>query len=209
MRTRVHDSRLHYWPRVTKGRNELLLSCKVMTPVRLRVVESCVYSPTAFLWKAMVFLLVVDGLMLHFRGMGILRLHGHERIVLYRIMLLPLILWYFETFSRRWLTRIIFGRRLRIRVSEKWIEIGGLWRKHTFARNKPLMFGLHEYSKSDDTVYENSRILCIVIADSRRARLHGIYGRNTSEDVVENANMMLQLHGESRDGDLDIDPSRP
>ncbi len=208
MSARIEDSRLHQWPRVIRQGKDLRLTCKVMSPVRLRVIDYCVISPLAFLWKVMVFVMVVDGLVFHLKGRPFLGSYDYDRTTIYGVLALFLILWHFEIFSKRRLSRICLGQRLRIRISENWIEIGGLWRQYIFERDKPLMFGLHDYGKSEDSVYSHSKVLCMIVADSSRVRLRGIYGLDLSEYLVENANMMLGLHGEASDGDLDVDPSR-
>lgn len=200
---RVRDQRLHRRPAIRRGRNALALSVKILTVARTLLWRNTVILPLAAVWRVVAMVLVTDVFCTVLEIGTIFNHIAVERWVVYLAMLLLPAPWFAETLCHFPLGRLVMGRRIRIKIKAETLWIGGwLWGR-SFRRDLSLMFGLQSLEEARDDIRRKSREVCLVVGDSRRVRLWTVYGIRMAEQIVENANMALQLAEESSVYDID------
>lgn len=206
---RCKDSRMGYWPKVTTSNGKVVLSGKILTPARLCVMKECLFKPLHFVWQLAVFALIVEGVFYIF-GTSYRNANpiGYYRWLIYLLMGGSVLLWQFEQFSGYLFTRLLMGKRLRIKIFSDRLTVGGWLFRRRFLREQRLMFAVRPFERSISPFYQHSQGLYIVIGDSRQVKLAEIFDFKKGGQFVSNANMALQLGEESPESDLDVDPTR-
>lgn len=217
--SRVRDPRIHRWPRITRSDGKVTLSTKVLPTWRMQMLTRFLFQPLTAIWKLLVFVCVIDFLLFMFTpdNMSILRpvfqkllgSEGYAHSALYFSLIVLRLVWFYETRSGHNLTRLLFGRRLRITITPNRILAGGWIPIIRMSRDLTMTFSLQPLDNNETEIQQASQQLMLVVDDSRSVKLTSIYSPARSRQVVENANVALQV-ASSGEGtaDLDIDPSR-
>ncbi|BCX48593.1 hypothetical protein HAHE_25010 [Haloferula helveola] len=215
----IRDPRVHSWPGVSRRGKKIVLSTKVLPTWRLETLTKFLFDPLVGIWKLLVLVAVVDfGLAMLSEGDSpiltpvfrkLLGKDDYAHSGLYAILLLLRLVWFYETRSGRNLTRILFGRRLRVVKSETELKAGGWVPEIRVELDHTLSFAIQPLDKAENEIQKEGQQLMLVIDDSRSVKLTSIHGMARARKVVENANMLLQLGpAGGSPADLDLDPSR-
>ncbi len=201
--TRIRDPRLHESPKLWRKQNAVLLSFKVNTPLRISFVHYNVMQPAVLIWKGLLVILVVD-LLLWCLGVWSLFFHLQmSREMAYLAMVLAPLPWYTERMSRYSLTRILLGKRMRIKITRQRIWIGRWPFRKEYDRSYGVTFGLKRFESSREPAYKNSCGLYLVLDDISRIKLTEIFDPLAASRIVGSCNMALTLTDEMETYEMD------
>lgn len=200
----VRDDRLHSWPKVFRHGDDVRLSVRVMTPLRLAFLHETLRMPFFIIWFFTMILLAFDWCCAQINAFLLFHSFPFSRTSFLIVMLVLLVLWLVEGFCGYPLSRRLFGRKIDIRVSDKQITVKAGFSTTRFSRSQKLSFVQIPFHAPASTVYQNSQGLCLIVGDARRVKIAEIFGTQKLEQIVSNANVALGLA--SSQSDLDVNP---
>lgn len=215
----IRDPRIHSWPKIRQRDGKVILSAKVLPTWRLQALQKTLYKFLVLVWGTGVLLAGLDVLVLFLQPGEPTFLdsffedhvdwHRNHRIHIYLTLLGIRLMRFAETRFGHNLTRIIFGKRLRIIVTPYIVSVGGWRPRIRVSRELTTTFSLQPLDQLGDEIQKQSQQLMLVVDDSRSLKVTSIYLPHRARQIVENANMVIQLEtGASGAFGPDVDPSR-
>ena len=200
---RVIDPRLHDGPKLYRDQDTVRLSFKINTPFRIAFLDYNIVKPAALLWRVIFIILIID-LILWFVGVWSVFFNiSIERGTVYLGMVLAYVLWQAEQASRYRLTRMSFGKRIRLRITREKVYVGRWLLRKSYDRPYQVTFGLQRFAGAKEPAYAQAHGFYLVIDDTTRVKLAEIFDPLTATQVVTCCNMALTLTNELEDYDVD------
>lgn len=204
------DDRFFEWPRVYSDSNQYKLKARVLTPLRFCAAQHCFYDPISFIWKLLVFFLIIDSSVIFFGYSGFLwSFLPFPRSYFYWILGGGYALWFYEMNFFYPIARLLFGRRIQIFANDGELRIKtGVFRPLTYDLDQPLNFSANEFKLITDKTWHHSLRVELIIQQTKSDAIIEVFDHSMAKKIVTNANMLLQLAGGHSINEIDIDPTR-
>lgn len=202
---RIKDDRLHPRPKVYREADGVItMKFRVMTPFRLLIFQFFFLYPVISLWRFVTTLFVIDCVLYHFELFTVFKYLPFTRNAAGVALAIPFLLWLIERVGSNFISRFLFGKTIRIRVTHDDVEVKTGWfGGESFPRNRRIGFAVFPFRDPRTNTYRNSELLCVITDDIRREPLSEVYDRKFLSHVVTNANVALML---TTQNSVEIDP---
>lgn len=208
--TRVTDERFARWPKVFQRGDEMRIKFRVLTPLRLSVVNELIIAPLTTVWRVAAGAFIVVILLRIFEWANLFPFLPVSAEVLTAALVVPLFIWAVERFLGYPLCRMLVGRNITVKVTLNSVRIrNGLFSfGQQFSRAQRIIF-VHENLEytTQLPIYTRSQYWCIVVGDIRKERLLEVYNTQQVAAFVTNLNVALMLLSHQRDNNLEDDPT--
>lgn len=203
---KIRDERLSPSPAIFRKGDGLTLCVRVLTPLRLTLVQEFVFHPLIRIWKLILLLFILDCLLFYFRIYTIFPDLPFTRQEFLIGMAIPMGICLIERFLRYPLTRLVAGRTISVRLSDEAVKIKtGLFYR-TYRRSQRMSFAQVPFEQSITAPYAHARLLVLIIGDTRRVKIAEIFDTIHIGKIVNNLNVALTLH--ARQQECDENPMR-
>lgn len=196
---RIADNRLHPHPRVYRDdEGAITMKFRAITPFRLLMLQYFVRSPATDLWRFLAILFALDCGFSHFEILpNLFPVFQHlpfTRTAFVVAMLIPVILWCVERFGKNPISRLLFGKTIRIRITDSEVVVkSGLFSSETFPRDRRIGFAGRSFQNPRTAAYRNAERFCVILDDINETFISEIANRTFLAHVVANANVALML----------------
>lgn len=191
----------HSWPKYKNNKIEI----KVLTPLRMLIVQKLIYYPVIFLFRWSFIFLIFEGLLRVLKGntFFIWLPHLSFKMIFSYIGVVGLLM-LIEIATRFKLTRMLLGVRLKIQFNQKEIKVRMGTFKKSFSRSVPVSFAIKGFETGNNPLYSKSKKFQLVVDDHHSITLAEIFDLKLTDKLVENCNYAnLQT---SKKQDVDVDP---
>ena len=208
LQQRIRDKRFYAWPPVYRDGGVVRLRAKFFSPRGFLALENLVLKPLQTLWGTAWLFLTLHWVLVLIQGLNACFIMPVEPKIFFWGLVITGALWCLDL---RWNYKImgmLFRRVLIIELRGETMKIGGRFKKHTIVIDSPVSFAMRGYNHTEDRVYRVARKFELIIDQTRRVRLAALIDGEEAEQLVSNANLMLTIHEERDDQQVDIDQTQ-
>ena len=193
---KIHDNRFNGVLSVRYKRKKLRASAKVLTPARLTGVQEMILWPTAYVTLGFSVLLGATWPLQHYEVLPFYEALGKSPLMLAGGILSTSYLWVCEITGGYNASRLVFGRRVRITVSETHVSIG---RKHKIPRQHRIAF-VPERLDGISPIYANSARVIVVVDDAITIPLVEVFDPRSAMNLAGALNAVVSEFGTTPPG---------
>lgn len=192
----IADSRLCSWPKVSRDGKGMLLKFRVITPLRLSLIEELIFTPLTAIWRMLAFIYIINLILYHLNWVNLFPFLPFSQEAYLIGLVIPLCLWGIERFGGYPISRLLFGKYVHIRITddEVKVRIGLLSLGESFERSRRIVFVRVPFDRPATALYRKSESLFVIVGDARREKMLEVFNSRILEKVVTNANVALDLH---------------
>ncbi len=199
----VHDPRLLEGPKIWRKEDSVCLSFKVNTPLRVSFIHYNLMQPAALLWRAGCMILVIDLILWFFGVWSLFFRVAVQRETVYLVMLVGFLLWNVERMTLYSFTRLVFGKRIRLKITREKIVVGRWPYKEEYDRSYGITFSIKRFEGAQEMAYRSANGFYLIIDDRARVKLTEIFDPLEAPRIVASCNMALILTDEMETYEMD------